>query len=70
MLGQVLVANEDAGDTEHDQDSGDLAFPAHVQPPVGAQPGGGALDLVPDPAQSLGGLDPGVCQAHSDPALA
>ena len=39
MLGQVLVADEDAGDAEHGQEGGGLALPAHVQPAVGAQPG-------------------------------
>ena len=49
MLGQMLVADEDAGDPEHGQEGGGLALPAHVQPAVGAQPGDRALDLVPVP---------------------
>ena len=69
MLGQVLVADEDAGDTEHGQEGGGLAFPAHVQPAVGAQPGDGAFDLVPVPPQALGGLDAGAGQAHPDVAF-
>ncbi len=38
MLGQVFVADKDAGDAEHGQEGGGLALPAHVQPAVRAQP--------------------------------
>lgn len=70
MLGQMLVADEDAGDPEHGQEGGGLALPAHVQPAVGAQPGDGALDLLPVPSQTLGGLDARTGQTHPDATFA
>ncbi len=66
----VLVADEDAGDAEHGQESGGLALPAHVQPAVGPQPGDGALDLVAVPSRALGGLDAGAGQTHPDATFA